>query len=74
MLNYMYCYDPFTGALYRDSEPAKKALVELFDMTYGEGGTTDTYQCISYYALFGYGASEVAQVENLHSGTVISLR
>ena len=25
----MYCYDPFTGALYRDSEPAKKALQEL---------------------------------------------
>ena len=37
MLNYMYCYDPFTGALYRDSEPAKKALVDLFDMEYGEG-------------------------------------
>ena len=28
ILNYMYCYDPFTGSLYRDSEPAKKALVE----------------------------------------------
>ena len=37
-------------------------------------GTTDTYQCVSYYALFGYGASEVAQVENLPSGTVLMFR
>ncbi len=53
MLNYMYCYDPFTGALYRDSEPAKKALVELFDMTYGEGGEYATLD-EAYDAMTGY--------------------
>ena len=53
MLNYMYCYDPFTGALYRDSEPAKKALVELFDMTYGEGGEYATLD-EAYEAMTGY--------------------
>ena len=53
MLNYMYCYDPFTGALYRDSEPAKKALVELFDMKYGEGGDYATLD-EAYDAMTGY--------------------
>ena len=53
MLNYQYCYDPFTGALYRDSEPAKKALVELFEMTYGEGGEyADLDE--AYEAMTGY--------------------
>ena len=53
ILNYMYCYDPFTGALYRESEPAKKALVELFDMTYGEGGDYATLD-EAYEAMTGY--------------------
>lgn len=53
ILNYMYCYDPFTGALYRDSEPAKKTLVELFDMTYGEGGEYATLD-EAYDAMTGY--------------------
>ena len=53
ILNYMYCYDPFTGALYRESEPAKKALVELFGMTYGEGGEyADLDE--AYEAMTGY--------------------
>ena len=53
MLNYMYCYDPFTGALYRDSEPAKKALVDLFGMEYGEG---KEYASLdeAYEAMTGY--------------------
>ncbi len=58
----------------KNGEIVEGATGRTLEATYGEGGTTDTYQCISYYALFGYGASEVAQVENLHSGTVISLR
>lgn len=37
LLNYMYCYDPFSGALYRESPYAKQALVDLFEMEYGEG-------------------------------------
>lgn len=53
ILNYMYCYDPFSGALYRESEPAKKALVELFDMTYGEGGDYATLD-EAYDAMTGY--------------------
>ena len=50
------------------------ATGRTLEATYGEGGTTDTYQCISHYALFGYGASEVARIENLPSGTVMFLR
>ena len=50
------------------------ATGRTLEATYGESGTTDTYQCVSYYALFGYGASEVAQVENLPSSTVLMLR
>ena len=61
MLNYMYCYDPFTGALYRDSEPAKKALVELFDMTYGEGGDYATLD-EAYDAMTGYNMEYAQQL------------
>ena len=50
------------------------ATGRTLEVAYGEGGTTDTYQCVSYYELFGYGTSEVAQVENLPSGTVVIIR
>ena len=50
------------------------ATGRTLEAAYGESGTTDSYQCVSYYALFGYGASEVAQVENLPSGTVLMFR
>ena len=50
------------------------ATGRTLEVAYGEGGTTDTYQCVSYYDLFGYGASEVVQVENLPSGTVLIMR
>ena len=53
ILNYMYCYDPFTGSLYRDSEPAKQALVELFGMEYGEGKDYATLD-EAYEAMTGY--------------------
>ncbi|MBR0504089.1 MAG: hypothetical protein IJJ84_01690 [Kiritimatiellae bacterium] len=58
----------------RNGAIVEGATGRTLEATYGEGGTTDTYQCISYYALFGYGASEVAQVENLRSGTTVMLR
>ena len=61
LLNYMYCYDPFTGALYRDSEPAKKALVELFDMSYGEGGDYETLD-EAYEAMTGYNMEHAQQL------------
>ena len=50
------------------------ATGRTLEVAYGEGGTTDTYQCVSHYDLFGYGASEVAQVENLPSGTAVIIR
>ncbi len=53
MLNYMYCYNPFTGEAYRDSEAAKKALVELFGMEYGEGKDYATLD-EAYEAMTGY--------------------
>ncbi len=38
LLNYMYVYDPFTGASYRDTDGAKDAMVKLYGLTYGENG------------------------------------
>lgn len=53
LLNYMYCYDPFSGAIYRDSDFAKQALVELFGLTYGEGGDYADLDA-AYEAITGY--------------------
>lgn len=53
LINELYCYDPFTGALYRDSEPAKAVLCRLFDLTWGEGGDYDTLD-EAYEAMTGY--------------------
>ncbi|MBQ6337684.1 MAG: hypothetical protein IJI36_00945 [Kiritimatiellae bacterium] len=50
------------------------ATGRTLEVAYGEGGTTDTYQCVSYYELFGYGTSAEARVENLPSGTVMTVR
>jgi oligopeptide transport system substrate-binding protein len=53
ILNYMYAYNPFTGALYRDSAPAKQALVELYGVEYGEGKDYATLDD-AYAAMTGY--------------------
>ena len=53
LLNYMYCYDPFTGALYRDNDYAKAALVDLYGLTYGEGQDYATLE-EAYEAMTGY--------------------
>ena len=37
LLNYLYTYNPFTGGLYRDSDPAKEALVNTYNVEFGEG-------------------------------------
>ena len=50
------------------------ATGRTLEVAYGEGGTTDMYQCVSYYELFGYGTSAEARVENLPSGTVMTVR
>ena len=53
LLNYLYTYNPFTGALYRDSEPAKEALVTLYGIKYGEGEDYATLD-EAYDAMTGY--------------------
>ena len=63
MLNSMYVYDPFSGAIYRDSEPAKEALVDIYGLTYGEGGEYATLD-EAYDALTGY---DMAKAQELMS-------
>ena len=53
LLNYIYCYNPFTGDLYRESDAAKRALVELYGLTYGEGGDYPTLDA-AHEAMTGY--------------------
>ena len=57
MLNTLYVYDPFTGASYRSTDGAKKALVELYGLTYGAGGDyenlEDAYDAVTGYDLVG---------------------
>ena len=57
MLNTLYVYDPFTGASYRSTDGAKKAIVELYGLTYGAGGDYDdldeAYDAVTGYDLVG---------------------
>ena len=53
LLNYMYCYNPFTGELYRDSDYAKKALVDLYGLEYGPGKDYGDLE-EAYEAITGY--------------------
>ncbi|MBQ9383157.1 MAG: hypothetical protein IJT87_02855 [Ruminiclostridium sp.] len=53
ILNYLYVYDPFTGATYRDTDGAKEALVHLYGLTYGEDGDFDDLD-EAYEAITGY--------------------
>ncbi|NLW21226.1 MAG: hypothetical protein GXY84_07650 [Clostridiales bacterium] len=53
MLNYLYTYNPFTGAIYRDSDPAKEALVNTYGVTFGEGKDYATLD-EAYEAMTGY--------------------
>lgn len=53
ILNYMYCYDPFTGAAYRDTDEAKAVLCRVYGVSYGEGGDFDTLD-EAYDAITGY--------------------
>ena len=61
LLNYMYCYDPFTGELYRDSEYAMKALVDLYGIEYGEGKEYGDLE-EAYDAITGY---DIAKAQEL---------
>lgn len=53
LLNYMYIYDPFTGATYRDTDGAMDALVQLYGLTYGDDGDFDSLE-EAYDAITGY--------------------
>lgn len=53
LLNTMYVYDPFSGATYRSTDGGKKAIVELYGLTYGEGGDYDDLD-EAYDAVTGY--------------------
>ncbi len=53
LLNYLYVYDPFTGATYRDTDGAKEAIVNLYGLTYGEDGDYDSLD-EAYEAITGY--------------------
>ena len=70
ILNYMYCYNPFTGETYRDSEPAKKALVELFDMEYGEGKDYATLD-EAYEAMTGYDMAKAQELMKIAADKAI---
>ncbi len=64
LLNYMYCYNPFTGELYRDSEYAKKAIVDLYDIEYGDGkayGDLDE----AYDSITGYDPAKATELMNV---------
>ena len=53
LINELYCYNPFTGAYYRQNDFAKAGLLKIFDVTYGEGGEyADLDE--AYEALTGY--------------------
>ena len=58
----------------KNGQIVEGATERTLEVSYGASGTTDTYQCVSYYDLFGYGASAEAQIENLPSGTAIIFR
>lgn len=61
LLNYMYCYNPFTGELYRNSEFAKKALVDLYELEYGEGKEyADLDE--AYDAITGYNPTKATEL------------
>ena len=60
-LNYMYIYNPFTGETYRDSDPAKMALCELYGITWGEDGDYDDLD-EAYDAITGYDMDQAQEI------------
>lgn len=64
ILNSSYVYDPFSGGMYRDSDYAKAALVNVFEVPYGEGEAFATLD-EAYEAMTGYDmpkAKELMQI------------
>ena len=71
LLNEMYCYNPFTGELYRDSETAKKAIVDLYDIEYGEGKTYATLDD-AYKAVTGYDPKKATELMKSAAATAVA--
>lgn len=61
LINYMHVYDPDTGALYRDSEQAKKQLVEYYGLEYGPNKPYATLDD-AYKAMTGYDKDEAKRL------------
>lgn len=53
ILNYMYVYDPFTGAAFRDDPSTMETLVDIYGLSYGEGEDYATLE-EAYAAMTGY--------------------
>ena len=53
LINELYCYNPFTGAYYRQNDYAKAGLLKVFDVAYGEGTDYATLD-ETYEAMTGY--------------------
>ena len=53
LINELYCYNPFTGAYYRQNDYAKAGLLKVFDVKYGEGQDYATLD-EAYAAMTGY--------------------
>ena len=61
MLNYLYVYDPFSGASYRDNDAAKAALCDLYGLTYGDDGDFDDVD-EAYDAITGYDIEQAREL------------
>ena len=61
LLNYMYCYNPFSGELYRDSDAAKAALCAVYGVAYGEGEDYATLD-EAYEAITGFVMEEAKEL------------
>lgn len=58
----------------KNGEIIEGATGRTLEVSYGKGGTTDTYQCLAHYNLFGYGLSDAASIENVPPGMMIIVR
>ena len=58
----------------KNGEIVEGATGPTLEVSYDESGKTDTYQCISHYAIFGYGVSAEAQVEKQKQGLTVIIR
>lgn len=71
MLNYMYIYNPFTGATYRDSDAAKAALCDIYGLTWGDDGDFDDLD-EAYDAITGYDMDQAKELMKQAYDEVIS--